>query len=146
ITSVRDARITEQAFQIILRQGSEIAISNCEQRNKPEQPLHVGQHQKRLKHAQQNNEACGFRSNGKKRCHRRWRTLINIRHPDLEWHGGNFESESDEYEHRAEGCPVTVDLASSECGRDSFQIRVASYAKDPGDAVNKKRSRKRAEN
>ena len=72
--------------------------------------------------------------------------MINIRHPGLKWNGCDLESEPDEDEHGAERGRVIVDLAAGERRRDALQIRFARYTEDPGDSVNKKRGRKRAEN
>src|SRR5438477_10627712 len=40
---------------------------------------------------------------------------------------------------------MDVDLATGKCRRDLLQIGFAGYAEDPGDAVNEKCSRERAE-
>ena len=99
---MRDAGISEQSFQIRLRQRGEISVDQREQRDHNEQPLCLRQHQERLQNAQQHDKAGRFRTDREKRGHRRRRALINIRHPDLKRHGRDLETERDENEHHAE--------------------------------------------
>ena len=51
-------------------------------------------------HAQEHRERRGFGTDGQEQRHRRGRALIDVRRPDLEWRGGNFESEPDEHQRR----------------------------------------------
>ena len=99
---MRDARVSEQPFQIALRKRGEIAVNQSQDRDDDEDTLHLRQHEKRLQHSKQNDETGGFRTDGKKSGHRRRRALINIRHPDLKWHGGDLETERDQHQDHPE--------------------------------------------
>ena len=97
-------------------------------------------------HAKQHDEAGRFRADGKKRRHRRRRALVNIRHPDLERHGRDLESERDQHQDHAEKRGAGLDVSGSpRRGGDPREIRLAGHAENPGDAVNQKAGRERAE-
>ncbi len=101
ITGVRDARIGEESFQIRLREGGEISVDESQRGDDNEQAPDLRENEKGRQHAQEDDKPRRLRADGEKRGHRRRRTLVNIRHPDLEWHGGDLETEGDEDERNA---------------------------------------------
>ncbi len=71
--------------------------------------------------------------------------MIDVRHPDLEWHRGDLEAERHEHQQHPEKRGPVFDGRIGERGGDASQIRFAGHAENPGDAVNKKAGRERAE-
>ncbi len=100
IARVGDARITEQPFQIALRQRAEVAVKNRDAGNDDQQIRPVPRHirQGGEQHAQQQDKSGGLGTDGEKRRGRRGRALINVRHPDLEWKSRDFEADANQHE------------------------------------------------
>ena len=84
IAGVRDAGVGEEAFEIGLRERGEVAVDEREDGKDDEQSLYLWENEKRLEHAQKNDEARGFRADGEERGDRRGRALIDIRAPRFE--------------------------------------------------------------
>ena len=63
---------------------------------------HLRQDEERLQHPEEDDESSRLRADGKKRGHRSRRALIDIRHPHLERHRGDLESERDQHQDHAE--------------------------------------------
>ena len=142
---MRDARVGEQALKVRLRKRGEVAVDERQRRDRDEQSLHLRQHEEWLQHAEQNDESRRFRADREICGHRCRRTLINIRHPNLEWHGGDLEAERDEHERHAEERRALLDVAAAQGRGDAAEIRLAGDAENPGDAVDQEAGRERAQ-
>ena len=126
IAGVRDAGIAEQALHVALRDGAEIAVENGDARDDDQQvgPLRGDVRHRDEEHAQQQHEARSFGADRQKRRGRRGRALVNVRRPDLEGKGGDFESQPGHHEHQ----PEEEDLVGAElagyCGQVAEVERV----------------------
>ena len=89
-----------------------------------------------MENPEQNNEPRRFGSDGKKCGDWRRSTLVDVWHPDLERHGRNFESETDDDQQYPEQGRALVGAASSKRRGYALEIRLTSNTKNPGDTVN----------
>ena len=147
IAGVGDAGITEQTFQIALRQRAEIAVKNRDAGNDDEQVRPMRGHARHggEQHAQQQHKSGGLGTDGEKRGRRRRRALINVRRPNLKRKRGDLETESNQNQQHAE----QKDLAGFKLRRDGGEfgeIQFAGRAPDQRDAEHHECRRQRAEN
>ncbi len=142
---MRDGGVGKQAFDVGLRKRGEVAVEQGENGDGDEQDAHLRQHEERLEHTEEHDEAGRFRADGEK-CGDRGRcALVHISDPNVKWDGGDFEAERDQDQHGAEERGCFFQIRTAECRADPLQVGFAGRAKNPGDAVNEKAGRERAE-
>jgi hypothetical protein len=90
---VRDARVRKESFQVRLRQRCQISVDQSKERDHDDQALRLRQRQEWLQYPKQHDESGRLRTDGKIRSHRCRCALVNIRHPDLEGHRRDLETE-----------------------------------------------------
>src|SRR5688500_9129438 len=104
VTGISDTGITEQAFEVPLWNCTQVSIQNRDDRHNDQQlvPILRDGWNRTEKHSQQKDKASGLRSDSKKRCHRRGRTLVNVGSTDLKRERGDLEAESNQHHKDAE--------------------------------------------
>ena len=137
--------IAEQPLEVALRDGAEVAVEDREGGKDDEQVGPVGRDVRHgdEQHAEQQGEAGGFRADGQKRGHRRGRSLIDIRGPDLEGKGGDLEAKPDQHEDEAKQEDRVAAELRRHCGQfaevermgDAIDQRDAEHGKGGGEGA-----------
>ena len=103
VAGVGHARISQQAFEIVLEKSQHIAEDHGHGRQNPEQGRHLqaeGQTGRLAlqphepEEADQGHEPGSLGHERQKRCYRRRRALVNVRRVEVERHGRNLEAQS----------------------------------------------------
>ena len=145
-----DAGVGEEAFEVGLRDGGEVAEDHGGTGNDREKGedffLQGGDDEEGLHDAEQHDEAGGFGGDGEEGSDRSGRALVYVGHPELKRGGGNFETEGDEDEAEAEEEGGRGGLVEDgEFGRDGCEVELSGHAVDPRDPVDKEAGREGAE-
>ena len=140
VAGVADAGVGEEAFEVGLREGGEVAEDHGGSGDHGEKRkdffLQGGDNEEGLDDAEEDDEAGGFRGDGEEGGDRSGRALVDVRNPELERGGRDFEAEGDEDETETEeqrGCGRLVE--GREFFRDGGEVELSGHAIDPRDAV-----------
>ena len=150
IAGVADAGVGEEAFEVGLRDGGEVAEDHGGAGDDGEERedffLQGGDNEEGLDDAEEDDEAGGFGGDGEEGGDRGGRALVNVGDPELERGGGDFETEGDEDEAEAEeegGAGGLVE--GGEFFGDGGEVELSGHAVDPRDAVDEEAGREGAE-
>ena len=140
-----NAGVAEEAFEIGLRDGREVAIDECEcgqqHQHKNELFLKRCESEERLQHSNKNDKTGGFGSHGKECRNGRRRALVDIRNPELEGRGGDLEADSDQDHCQGEEDGGVVRHGNNrEVFLNEGEIGFTGHSKNPSDAVDEKSS------
>ena len=135
-----DTGVAKQALEIRLRDGGQVSVDQGEggQQNENEDQfiLEGFQHEEGLEHPDQNDKSSGFRRHSEEGSNGRWRALIDIWNPELEWCGGNFEADGNQDHGQAKENRCVVRFGDDrEIFLDGSEVGLTRHAENPGDAV-----------
>ena len=104
VAGLGNRRVGQQAHDVGLAQGDEVADGHRERRQHPEHRTpHVGTAEEAdVDQEQEGDEPARLRRHRQERGHRRRRTLVGVGRPEVEGHGRNLESEANGDEEDAE--------------------------------------------
>ena len=150
VAGVADTRISEEAFEVGLREGGKVAEDHGRAGDDGEERedffLQGGDDEEGLHHAEKDDKSGGLRRNREEGGDRGGCALVDVGDPELERGGGDFETEGDEDESEAKkqrGCCGLVE--DGEFFRDGGEVELSGHAVDPRDAVDEEAGGERAE-
>ncbi len=103
-----DPRVRQQAFDVLLGNGHDVAVGHGEDRgaNEQQDPHRFIRGQGDVEHSNENGYGCGFWCDGEKRGDRCGGPLVGIRNPGVKRNGADLESEGREDQQEADGQAV----------------------------------------
>ncbi len=128
--------IRQQAFDIFLRQGKQVAHRHRHRchRQHHRQPINVGSKADE-EDADENGEACALGGNRKECRHGCGSAFVHIRSPEVKRHQRNFESNPDQHHQRRHHERKCCNLAGFDHFGDVIKIRLAAEAEEQTETV-----------